>query len=712
MVNTSTMTVLAEVFQIQPSAVPSLSAYQLDVQAGDLTTLGGKLAFRLQKTFSGHWIWSMPWLVTDTPQSSEAIQAVVEELWEELPDLFRGLHSVSFVPHWQPTAQVQADFVARGLWADFKSSVAALVSPWNHRLGPSLSVHRTCDVRGWVVQGQPALSISVDSRLTTHFDVQSYVQKVENPQELIGLMVADKATTLKGTITKITGTVVEHRHRLLKSTKIDQAKEYIRQAADHELVVHVHTGHGPGYDYVARALQVIVRTADYTRFHIDAKQATQALRLAPDVRSAIIGKAIAVAKEKRLVSQKAYNSQTSPALFLRAEAVNFSPTLLIGRGQKITVTGERDLYLRLQRFGLYQPNTSLPLNEPLRIIVLNTLKHIDPTPFLQGLQQELRTFQCASQVVTTTLHSTSRDVFEKALQELSVKSPSIVLALLPEETKAVNDESSWGPYEHFKSLTIGLGIPGQVITPSTLRNRFALGNIVLGILSKLGNIPYILAEPLPYADVVVGIDVAHRKKERLTGSINATAITRVYQNSGHFLQYALHDAPLEGETIPTDVLHAMFPATLFTHKRVIIHRDGPFRGREKQELHRWAQHIGAQFHCVEIMKTGTPRLYGVQKRVVQPSKGSAFKLNDSEAFLISSLPPFDNVTPYPLRLKCDTSFPIEQAIHSVLALTLLHYGSLRSPRLPITIHYSDEIAYLALKGIKPKALEGTIPFWL
>ena len=45
-------------------------------------------------------------------------------------------------------------------------------------------------------------------------------------------------------------------------------------------------------------------------------------------------------------------------------------------------------------------------------------------------------------------------------------------------------------------------------------------------------------------------------------------------------------------------------------------------------------------------------------------------------------------------------------------MTLLHYGSLRPPKLPVTIHWSDKIAGLALKGIKPKKLEGTIPYWL
>ena len=96
----------------------------------------------------------------------------------------------------------------------------------------------------------------------------------------------------------------------------------------------------------------------------------------------------------------------------------------------------------------------------------------------------------------------------------------------------------------------------------------------------------------------------------------------------------------------------------------------------------------------------------------QPKKGSALKLSTTEAFLVSSLPPFEEATPQPLRVRADDLLGIENAIHSILSLTLLHYGSTRPPRLPVTIHYSDRIAYLALRGIKPKDLEGSTPFWL
>ena len=46
----------------------------------------------------------------------------------------------------------------------------------------------------------------------------------------------------------------------------------------------------------------------------------------------------------------------------------------------------------------------------------------------------------------------------------------------------------------------------------------------------------------------------------------------------------IHYAPLEGETIPPNVLKALFPSNEFKNKKVVIHRDGFFRGKEKQAL--------------------------------------------------------------------------------------------------------------------------------
>ncbi len=289
------------------------------------------------------------------------------------------------------------------------------------------------------------------------------------------------------------------------------------------------------------------------------------------------------------------------------------------------------------------------------------------------------------------------------------ESPDILLALFPDEYD--DDEDS--AYNRFKSITVGRGIPSQVVYASTLDNRYAVANIVLGILGKTGNTPFILAKPLDYADIVVGIDIARERKKRLAGSINATAVARIYFSNGEFVRYVIHDAPLEGETVPEHVLQSLFPLKEFKDRKVVIHRDGYFRGDEKRALRSWATKIGAEFYLVEILKTGSPRIYAANGGGTQlPPKGSAFKLNENEALLVSSLPPFQNATPQPLHIRTEQPFSIEQAVDSVLRLTLLHYGSLRPPRLPVTIHYSDRIAYLVLRGIKPKELEGNIPFWL
>lgn len=706
--------ILVEMFPINPVAIPNLTSYRPDIQGDDLAMISGKLAFRLQKVFSGHWVWSCPWIITDNPQSDEALQSVIETLWLEQPETFQRLHAIHRNTTWQPTAQVTADFVARSLWSDITSSIEPLLATWSHRLERNIRIQRVCAVRGWVVQGQPALSVSITSQLIAGIDVQTYAQQLTDPNDLIGLMVADKTSTLKGTITKIIGSVAQHRNRLLKVAKREQSKATINRAADHELVIQVSTGPNTFYDYVARSLQFIVRTADYNRFHVDAKQALRLLRLSPEERSRMISKIAAIAKARLLVSEKAYNSSTSPGLFLTAQSMNFSPSLLLGGGQQVEPKGDTDLYFRLQRYGLYKRSKQFPGETPIQIGVLNTMPHLSPDRFLQQLQTELKALHFASLIrCIETVQNTSRKALEEAVNRLQARNAQIILALLADtDNKTNEDMTHWGVYDHLKSLTIGLGIPSQVITQSTMNSSYAFGNLTVGMLSKLGNIPYVLAKPLPYADIIVGIDIARRSKTRLAGSMNATAIARIYQNTGEFLQYVIHDAPLEGETIPPDVLHTLFPSTIFSGKRVIIHRDGMFRGQEKQALQSWAQQLGATFHCVEIIKTGAPRVYGFQGRILQPLKGSAFKLNEHEAFLISSPPPSSHVTPWPLQIRSTAPFSIEQAIHSVLALTLLHYGSLRPPRLPISIHYSDEIAYLALKGIKPKELEGNLPFWL
>jgi argonaute-like protein implicated in RNA metabolism and viral defense len=373
----------------------------------------------------------------------------------------------------------------------------------------------------------------------------------------------------------------------------------------------------------------------------------------------------------------------------------------------------------------------------LRIALVTAIGAEQVASFCKQLQQELAKLKVEVEFLPAVdLAKVTRTSLEIALNKVNTLSPQLVLGFFADSYHDDHDErKDWDEsveedntptYQHFKALTIGQGLPSQVIYASTLAKPAALNNIVLGILGKTGSIPYVLATPLPYADMVVGIDIVRRRKERLAGTINAVALARIYASNGDFLRYTIQDAPLEGETIPSRVLQSLFPISDFSGKRVVVHRDGYFRGDEKKALKAWGTQIGTEFLLVEIIKTGAPRLYAAEPtrknnttstsdtttEIRQPPKGSILFLSDYEALVVSSLPPFANATPQPLQLRTEAPFTIAEAIHSVLTLTLLHYGAVNTPRLPVTIHYSDKIAYLALNGSKPKNLEGNVPYWL
>jgi len=258
-----TPTLLVEVFPVQAAAIPPLVAYQLQVRGDDLATMGGKLAYRLGRLFKGHWIWTERRIVTDSPQPEEAFKPVIAGVWSEQPDIFQGLLAIQRDISWRPTAQVMADFVARALFWDLQLEVNQVLASLSHDLG-RVRIHRACDVRGWVLHEEPAISISVISRLLARQDVKTYARQVATPEQLIGLAVADKLSGSNGEIVGITGNVREHRERLLALTQREESRAIIQRAADHEPVVHVRMGRN-AYDFVASALGIVVNTATYAR---------------------------------------------------------------------------------------------------------------------------------------------------------------------------------------------------------------------------------------------------------------------------------------------------------------------------------------------------------------------------------------------------------------------------------------------------------------
>lgn len=698
-----TITTFIEVFPINISTLPKLYAYKLMAGNKDISVIGGKLSYRLKVEFGGHWVWSEKKIIGDKLISDEDFGKVIETLWKEQSDTFRNLQKIKQELNFEITSQVQADFVASGLFRDIEREIKLMLTQKSQDIS-KVKIERTYGVKALVVNGHPSISISVQSNLIYKQDFKTYASQVSDPEELIGIIVKDKGSTLKDEIVEITGQIRDHRTRLLSLTKKADSKLLIENAPDDELVVSVGKSH---YDYLASTLNIVLRLADCQRFGVDTQKALNVLQISPKQRSGIISDISKIAKKHGFIND-AYSSNRNSELFLNAQNLGFSSNLCFGNSR---IGKHEEMLSSLKLYGVYKRAEKFSENKPIRIGIIKGDNTESLEKFCPALQEELNKLKFKSEYVgLKNIQEDSRLKVEEAINILmqKEKQPDIILAFFND-----NSEEEGSAYDKFKSITIGRGIPSQYIEKSTTTNTFALGNIALGILGKTGNTPFALAEPLPYADLVIGLDVARQKKQNLAGSLNATAIARIYFSNGDLLRYRIHDAPLEGETIPENVLQSLFPIDEFQGKRVVIHRDGLFRGNEKQVLKSWAKQIGAEFYLVEVIKDAVPRIYSlINREVQQPAKGDVFRLSDTQAFLVSSLPPFKNSTPQPLQIRTEAPFTIEQAIHSVLSLTLLHYGSLRGTRSPVSIHFSDKIGYLALKGIKPKDLEGTIPYWL
>ena len=702
---TSELVVFTEIFPIHLEALPELTLYQLKVNgSAPLDEIGRKVGYRLQTKFGNHWNWDKveKYLITDCSQQVESsLSEVLQEIWKTSTeeDILRSLEKIIKVsPNHKAANQGIADFVASSLQNDFSRNIKKALEEYR-REENTYYVHRRCNLRGWTVDNHPAVSVSLSSELEYKGDLKNYIATYGH-NEILGLHVKDKTKPSFQNSMKITGIVEKlgennTRVRLLAFKPHPDMKRMIEQAPDDELVVKLNDK----YDYIASALQIQIRNADYARFKMSEK-----LQIPVSQRSEYIKKIASIIKSSGLID-RAYSTLTHPHLFLSKNDIGYDPKLKIGKDQ---VVPSESIYTSLKKFGMYKSTT----NKQIRIGILNTAPQTSLNRLRINLRKELsENLQYELiQAIEKQISNPSRKVLESAIEEIAQKNPDIILGIIP---KPDFDTDEWTPYDNFKHLTLKKDLQSQVIQPNNVNNHYIIGNVVLGILAKIGNIPYVLAEPITYADLVVGLDVARQKKRNRPGTINTTGMARIYFSNGELMRYNIREAMLEGEIIPVHILQDIFPQTEFTGKKILIHRDGELPDSEKEALMKWGNEIGATFYFVEVIKSGTPRLYAKNKEIVKAPKGSIFKLGETEALLVSSeFPAGFKATSQPIRVCTHPPFPLEHALHSVLTLTLLHYGSLRPPRLPVTTHYADKISSMAVKGLRPETLDGEIPFWL
>lgn len=685
-----------EVFPIKP--ISQLQAYHIQMSDGSTPKFGSKLAYRLRQKLPGCWVWADRRILTDTPPEPMKLLMALDAIKEEQPKTYGKLSLLEEDYTWQPTPDVIARFVIRGPLNTLAEQIGQALASTSARVG-NAQVQRESQAGAWVVNGEPALSFSIMSHLIYAADLYTYALGVEKPNELVGLRVADLSSTMQGEVIKIVGRVSDHRERLLKLTQRETMRDILRTAPADDLVVKVKSGQNE-YDYVASALHVMVGIDNAQDFGISSQQASKALRLKPAQRAAIIKQLADIAKRAQLV-RNAYSTQNAPDLFMTS-----APKIEIMLGSKRARPYDVErLPQDLKANGPYWQCEKFN-EEPVRLAILNTLTEMTGD-FLEAMQRSIeKDFGFKIEIVRERkVKVISRANIESAVRALQKETFDVLLVFLENQSgeDAVRERL-------IRAQTVGRGIPCLVVHEATLHRPDAMPHLITGIYARAGNIPYLLAEPLSYADFVVGLDVFREQKK---SGETLTCAARVYRKDGALLMSRIVSAPLKAdEEIPHEALGALFPQKLFGKKRVLIHNDGRFRRQFLDTLKLWGEEIGATLYPVEIVRRGVPRLYALANgKIDSPPYGATFRLSDQEAFVVVSVSSED-ATPQPLHLRCEPPLTIEQAIHSVMAFTLLHYGAFKTPKLPVTICHTDYLRESFLRGITPEKLEGNLPYWL
>ena len=565
-----------------------------------------------------------------------------------------------------------------------------------------------------------------------------------NPEKLLtDLLVRDIDSGSSATIIELNKTIKEQREKLLKQASGSVSKEKLQIAPDNQPVVSVRFGKNSHlYDYALAALRPCVTSKTAKKFDIEYGTLLKHTKIKYQERQRLLSQYKQDAKKILIdyglkIASQCINSKTYPDLFWTHKTKLEDTLMLFGNNVKCP----KSKTLRgLSQGGVYSRHKNFEdTNRPIRLAILNFTSLADRA-FYDGLEQQLRKYKFGLHLTRENIKSASLEGLSEAearakvqtlVNEVIIVPPDLVLVFLPESDRGKDDSDGNSIYAWVYSRLLSRKIASQIIYEKTMRGqlKYVFNQVVPGILAKLGNLPFVLAEPLPIADYFIGLDISRKSNKNSTGSINACACVRLYGKQGEFIKYQLaSDSATEGEEIPARILQGFLSSAELKNKTILIYRDGAFRGNEVETLIAWGKAIDSQFILVECAKSQIPRLYDLSIQEIQrknkiektsklqaPTRGLALKLSPSEAILVTTQVMENIGVPRPLRLKVREEglcAEIETIVDITLKLTLLHHGSLKDPRLPVPLFGADRIAYRRLQGIYPGELEGDIQYWL
>ena len=683
-----------EVFPVDVNKIGQLCAYKIVMKKGIANAIIDDLLVRLRKAFIGNWVWIDERIITDNAPSPVQLDITLDILRKEFPLIFDQIEAIQEESNWQATINDASKFMAEVCCHDYDDTMRDVLRKNGTRIKNGY-IMRDYRLRGWEVDGQPALSYTIKSRVLYLQNAQFvYKQGID----ILNLMVIDKTNARNiGSITNIIGNVKKHRETLLKSTTSEAMQSFIQEANEDDIVVDVSFDEY-SRQYVASSLNIILNQNDYEKFGLEALSVEKAMTLKPDQMAKMVSSASDVLKQERIIGN-AYNNREHSQHFIYLDHV---PEMEFAK-KKVRPYKIETLAQEFISHGLFAKHPRFK-DTPIRIAVINALDSSIASDFVEAMRRQMeKDFGLSIEMIKErTVRVVSDKNLASAVRAVEKENPHVLLACFADDQAA--------SYEYVKSLTLGKGIALQAIYEQTMNNPDSMAWVMMGLLAKTGNVPFVLAEPFESANLVVGLDWV---REKLTRGDRVVGMSRIYRRDGYFMRYFMDIQDVEsGALPPTTLLQSLFPAPIFKGKRVIIHHAGEAPMALLDALYTWGEDLKAEFILVEIHTQDEPHIYALQDGITQAPWGSAYLLNPAEAFVISSSPQADNM-PQSLHIRVRFGdLHIENAIYVLLALTLLNYGTSHIPRLPVTIQNADKLAEWLGKGMLPDNVNNDVPIWL
>jgi hypothetical protein len=282
----------------------------------------------------------------------------------------------------------------------------------------------------------------------------------------------------------------------------------------------------------------------------------------------------------------------------------------------------------------------------------------------------------------------------------SVRQPNFVFLIIrPQDRYAAPGED---PYRLAKALLVARRVPSQAITSATLEGpdgsvRWAISNLALAVYAKLGNVPFVLHDPSPTRELILGVGRADTEDPATGESQQMFGSAVVFRQDGDFL-YGGSTAVVSDRYSYRDGLRDMIRGALTTYEqeqgvtldRFTVH---VFKRTGRQEIAAVAEALAGRAIEVALLHVNrdTPLQFlkvSAEGAIGAAPAGTVVALGDRDRLLATG-------DSRPVRLVLDeasTHRDLNRLVDQAYGLCAMSWRGYGRARTPVTIAYGHLLA--------------------